>query len=200
MSTHRFTNLRSVTDDVHALFDAWADSGRLSSALDEDGEIVLRLAVHEWIANIVQHAYFRDATPEIRLSVEVAGDAAQVVLEDNSAGFDLMRQVEQQQAILDAPAPSERGRGLLMLITCTQNLDYRPARQGLQRLSFSVRNPDSSVFEGLFRPEDLFAEGDGLFGDSVPDLPPLPAAPPSGGDGAAGPEAPFSPHPDPSAR
>ena len=157
MSTHRFYDIRTVIDEVHALFDAWADAGTLRPPLDCDGEIVLRLAVHEWIANLVQHAVFVEGTPEICLHVEAQQDLVDVAVEDTSSGFDLLGQLEEQHMLLSGPAPSERGRGLLMLITCTEALNYRPAGEGRQRLSFCLRNPSEAVFAGLFRPDSLAA-------------------------------------------
>ena len=150
MSTHRFNDLYSVIDEIHALFDAWDDAGVFTPPLDCDGMIVLRLAVHEWVANLVQHAQFASGAPEITIEIEGTDDGVYVVVEDTSCGFDLLGQIEEQHVILDAPAPSERGRGLLMLITCTEELDYRPASSDRQRLSFHLHNPSSGVFAGLF--------------------------------------------------
>ena len=168
MSHHRFTRLDRAIDEVHALFDAWAESGALAPALDEDGASVLRLAVHEWVANLVQHAAF-PAGAEVTLDVHVAGDAVHCVDEDTSVGFDFAGQVEQQHAIFDAPAPSERGRGLLMLITCTEDLSFRPATaDSPQRISFSVRaGSGAALFAPLFRPEDL--TDDFSLADTLPD-------------------------------
>ena len=159
MRTHTFHHLGSVVDDLHDLLDDWTEDGTLRPALDRDGEIVLRLAVHEWVANLVQHAAFTQPETEIRLSIEVEPGGVYVEMEDTSCGFDLLGQIEAQSAILDAPAPSERGRGLLMLITCTESLDYRRASENRQRLSFRLENPGEAVFAGLFRIADL-GEGD----------------------------------------
>ncbi|HEX8386872.1 MAG TPA: ATP-binding protein, partial [Rubricoccaceae bacterium] len=168
MSHHRFTDLHRAIDDVHALFDAWAESGALAPVLDEDGASVLRLAVHEWVANLVQHAAFPKGA-EVVLSVAVEGDAVRCSVEDTSVGFDFAGQVERQHAIFDAPAPSERGRGLLMLITCTEELSFRPAGGGRrQRISFCVRSGSgAALFAPLFRPEDL--ADDFSLADTLPD-------------------------------
>ena len=179
---HSFTRLDQVTDQVHALFDAWAEAGTFASVLGEDGIEVLRLAVHEWIANLVQHATF-PGPPHIELAVEIDGDGVRCTIEDSSVGFDLATQIERQQTILDAPAPSERGRGLLMLVTSTDDLSYRAASATTrQRVSFVVHNPGEDFFAALFRPEDLAADpsfarsmGDGQVGDDLPH-------PASGGD------------------
>ena len=168
MSLHRFTRLDQAIDDVHALFDAWDATGALAPALDADSSSVLRLAVHEWVANLVQHAAFPNG-PEIAVDVAVEGDAVRCTIEDSSVGFDFAGQVERQHAILDAPAPSERGRGLLMLITCTEDLSFRPALPSRrQRISFCVRAGfGAALFEPLFRPEDL--ADDFSLADTLPD-------------------------------
>lgn len=168
MPLHRFTRLDRAIDEVHALFDAWAASGLLAPALDEDSASVLRLAVHEWVANLVQHAAFPNGA-EITLEVTVEPDAVRCAVEDSSAGFDFASQVDEQHAIFDAPAPSERGRGLLMLITCTEDLAFQPAAgRQRQRISFSVRDGfGAALFAPLFRPEDL--ADDFSLADTLPD-------------------------------
>ncbi len=185
---HRFVRLDSAIDELHELFDAWDAHGTLAPTLDADGASVLRLAVHEWIANLVQHAAFPDG-PEITLDVEVGADAVRCTVEDASVGFDFAGQVETQHAVLDGPAPSERGRGLLMLITCTEALSFRPASSNgaRQRISFCVRaGTGAALFEPLFRPEDL-ADDFSLLGPDV-----SPGFSPAAGDGAASAHA----HPD----
>ena len=165
MRTHTFRHLGSVVDELHELFDGWTENGALRPALNGDGEIVLRLAVHEWIANLVQHAAFTEPEAEIRLTIDVDHDSVHVVMEDTSGGFDLLGQIQEQSAIMDAPAPSERGRGLLMLITCTEALDYRPASHNRQRLSFRLANPGGAVFADLFRPADFAYADEPFSGD-----------------------------------
>jgi serine/threonine-protein kinase RsbW len=178
MPLYHFNRLDHAIDEVHALFDAWAENGDLDASLDEDGASVLRLAVHEWIANLVQHAAFPGG-PEITLEIQPEAQTVQCSIEDSSVGFDFAGQVEQQHAILDAPAPSERGRGLLMLITCTEALAFQPATPGVrQRIAFRVRTgTGAALFEPLFRDEDLAADFT-LIGTLPPDAP-------HSGDGAA---------------
>lgn len=156
MTTYTFSDLEAVTDGVHALFDGWDDDGTMARALDPTGALVVRLAVHEWIANLVQHAYFRRA-PRIELSAEFLDDGLRCVIEDTSEGFDFAQQLGTQRAILNAPAPSERGRGLLMLITCTEDISFQPAGPSQnQRIGFAVRPPHDDVsFATLFRADDL---------------------------------------------
>ena len=181
MPTHAFSDLDHVIDEVHALFDAWTEAGTFDGALSEAGLEVMRLAVHEWIANLVQHAVFPDET-RIELSVGVETDGVRCRIADSSCGFDFVGQIERQQAVFEAPAPSERGRGLLMLVTSTDDLGFVAAGPNRrQAVSFVVRDPDSAFFADLYRPEDLADDpslarslGDGQAGH-VPD----PARPPS---------------------
>ena len=191
MPTHRFTRLDHAIDELHALFDGWSEDGTLAPTLDDDGASVLRLAVHEWVANLVQHAAFPDGT-EITLSVVNEGDAVRCAVEDSSVGFDFAGQVETQHAVLEGPAPSERGRGLLMLITCTEALAFQPATAtARQRISFCVRaGTGAALFEPLFRPEDLAADFS-LLGTDISPFD-APDAPPTAGDGTvhAHPDAP----------
>lgn len=158
MSTHAFTHLDRVIDEVHALFDAWAESGAFEPTLDAEGADVLRLAVHEWIANLVQHAVFPGPV-RITLEVEVRDDGVRCAIADSSAGFDFVGKVEHQKAVLDAPAPSERGRGLLMVLKCAEDLAFEPAGPGTdQRIAFTVRDPSDATMARLFRPEDLTSD------------------------------------------
>ena len=185
MPTFVFTDLDRVTDQIHAVFDEWTAQRAFAPALGRDGVEVLRLAVHEWVANLVQHAHFPEG-PRIELDVRAEAHGVRCVLVDTSVGFDLATQIEHQQSILDAPAPSERGRGLLMLVTSTDDLTYAPAGpDGPQRLAFVVRDPGEDFFAALFRPEDLAA--DPTFAQSI------------GGDGQAGGAPPHS-HSAPRAR
>ena len=156
-----------VIDEVHDLFDGWAEAGTFAAVLDDEGLDVLRLAVHEWVANLVQHASF-PGSRDVWLTVEAEGDVVRCVVEDTSTGFDFTDQVERQREALGRPAPSERGRGLLMLITCAEDLGYRPARPGVnQRVTFTVRDRAEGALGALFRPADLASPDDAVSGDGA---------------------------------
>jgi serine/threonine-protein kinase RsbW len=135
----RFRGLEGAVDALHATFDAWEAARTFDQALDPFGRQVLRLAIHEWLANLVQHASFGRRRPDVRLELVRLRDAVACTIEDNSAGFDFERQLATQEQIVGGPRPSERGRGLLMLIACTDDLAYAPAGRR-QRLSFRVRS------------------------------------------------------------
>ena len=134
----RFSGLDGAVDVLHARFDAWEVEGAFAASLDHFGRQVLRLAVHEWLANIIQHASFGRRRPDILLELTCQEEGVRCVIEDNSAGFDFQGQLATQERIVGGAVPSERGRGLLMLIACTDDLAYATAG-GRQRLSFRVR-------------------------------------------------------------
>ncbi len=178
MPTYAFTTLDQAVDRLHAVCDGWTPDGPVATALGTDGLYVLRLTLHEWIANLVQHAAFTGERA-ITLSIDVDGDAVRCAIEDTSAGFDFAGQVEHQRGLLDAPSPSERGRGLLMLVTCAEELEYQPAGPGVrQRLAFAMRNPAGGDLAALFRPADLQTDPSLLrsMGDGHPSEAPASAA------------------------
>ena len=170
MPSFHFRDFDRVIDEVHDLFDTWAEAGVFEPVLDDEGLDVLRLAVHEWIANLVQHAAF-PRSHDVWLTVEAEGTVVRCVIEDTSTGFDFTDQVERQRSLLDRPSPSERGRGLLMLITCAEDLGYRPARPGVnQRVTFTICDRADGALGSLFRPADVApAPVDGPSGDGAAD-------------------------------
>ena len=58
MPTTAFTDLDRAVDRLHAICDGWTDDGPIAHLLGADGMHVLRLTLHEWVANLVQHASF----------------------------------------------------------------------------------------------------------------------------------------------
>lgn len=140
-TVYSFEDFDQIVDEVHAIFDAWCDEDAFADTIGEFGVQVMKLAVHEWIANLVQHAAFRKGPPKVRLTVHEDEDGVYCCIEDNSDGFDFQSQLTHQEGAVFGPEPSERGRGLLMLIACTEDLAYGSSPDGFQRLDFAVRAP-----------------------------------------------------------
>ncbi|NNE69146.1 MAG: ATP-binding protein [Rhodothermales bacterium] len=132
----QFGDLERVIDEVHALFDHWENSGVFSPAFDADKVQLMKLAVHEWLANLVQHAHFGDRTPEIHMDVTPNGKRVRCVIVDNSDGFDLGTYLNERRGAL--PVLPERGMGLLMLDAATEYMNYHRDDDGCHRLEFSV--------------------------------------------------------------
>lgn len=134
---HRFDNLDTMIDQVHALFDAWQDRIQRGNGSEERWDRA-KLAVHEWLANLVQHAQFPD-NPEVWLELRPHDDALECLIEDNSDGFDLAGQMKTRAQI--AEAFPERGMGLLLLHACAHDLTYL-RKGGWQHLRFRVSDVD----------------------------------------------------------
>ena len=165
MPSYAFTDFDRTIDQLHELMDGWAEAGIFSDVLGEEGMHVFRLVVHEWVANLLQHATYAQER-KLVLTVWQDGDALRCSVEDTSLGFDMLGQVEHQRDVLDAPAPSERGRGLLMLVTCAEDLEFRMAADGVrQRIAFALRDPVRGNLAKFFRPADLLPDADLLFED-----------------------------------
>jgi len=131
-----FSRLEGVIDELHSLFEAWEREGALLSHLDQDTVHLFRLAVHEWVANLVQHACFEDRLPEVTLDIIPNGRRVRCIIEDNSAGFPLEERMDLQRLALK-PFP-ERGMGLLMLKAATEYFEYSESKNGRKRLEFTV--------------------------------------------------------------
>ncbi|MEL6445293.1 MAG: ATP-binding protein [Bacteroidota bacterium] len=142
---HRFTDLDSVIDEVHGLFSHWQEAGTFEPSLSSFMLEVVKLAVHEWVANLVQHAQFGGTAPEIALSMWPGADRLRCTIEDNSQGFDLQRQLTLQTLHLTGHKPPERGRGLLMVMACTNDLSYTTTSEGRQRLEFWIDGADDDL-------------------------------------------------------
>ena len=140
LGKHRFSDLDSIIDHLHALFQEWEQQiVQPSEAGSEIAPEVLhrtKLAAHEWLANLVQHADFPDHAPSVTVEVRQEGERLHCSIEDNSAWFDLDAQIEVRQEMLNAYP--ERGMGLLMLRACTEDLSYHRVDAERNRLEFAV--------------------------------------------------------------
>lgn len=134
--SHRFSDPDSLIDRVHALFKNWEADQALPCWLDEKTMHRLKLAVHEWLANLVQHADFRKRSPEISIAIRPAYKGVECIIEDNSEGFDLDGHLMSGKEVLDAFP--ERGMGLLMIKACTEHLAYTDLDDSRHRLTFVV--------------------------------------------------------------
>lgn len=135
--THSFTNLDAIIDQVHQLFDQWEAQAAFIPPLDLETLQQLRLAIHEWMANLVQHADFGDRPPDISIHVWPDGDHLRCHIDDNATTFQLADELKRREAALVNPFP-ERGMGLLMLQACTQGLVYQNLSSDRNRLAFRV--------------------------------------------------------------
>ena len=137
----RLSDLENAVTEVHSYFDEWDEKqGGGDDEAANQGNAVheARLAVHEWMANLVQHANFRGRRPRVDLDVQRNGSSIRCVITDNSDGFDLKRQLEKAYDKNNVQALADRGMGLLMLQACASKLSYEATDEGRYRLSFQV--------------------------------------------------------------
>ncbi len=134
--SHRFSDPDTLIDRVHALFEQWESEGTFEPLFDATALHRLKLAVHEWLANLIQHADFDQRTPDVQLHLRADGKYIRCIIEDNSEGFDLDGHLSARREVLDAFP--ERGMGLLMIKSCTEDLAYRQSGPARHRLEFSV--------------------------------------------------------------
>lgn len=134
--TYQFRSFDTLIDQVHGLFDAWEAESVFPDAIGLRTVYLLKLAVHEWLANLIQHADFNGAAPHVAMCVHSEGNALHCRIEDNSKGFDLNAYLSNAPPAIDAFP--ERGTGLLILQSCTEDLTYESLDSGVNRLSFTV--------------------------------------------------------------
>jgi len=133
---YRFNSLNTLIEEVHDLFDRWAHTEPSSSEIDLRVLHLVKLAVHEWMANLIQHATFNSTTPCVHLRIRVEPGGAACMIADNSQGFDLKTRLEQAPDAIQAFP--ERGTGLLIIQSSTEDLSYERTSDGYNRLSFCV--------------------------------------------------------------
>ncbi|HMB92511.1 MAG TPA: ATP-binding protein [Rhodothermales bacterium] len=135
--TYHFQDLDTLIEQVHSLFDTWEGDSDLLDIFSLSTLYQVKIATHEWLANLVQHANFEQDTTDVSLLVKPVDDRIFCVIEDNSDGFVLDEHLEIEPEYLDSLP--ERGMGLLILKICTEDLLYHGGEmQAINRLEFYV--------------------------------------------------------------
>ena len=134
--TLRFTDLDQVVDHVHEHFVEWENSRTFDPPLDVASLHQMKLAVHEWLSNLIQHANFESRVPVVTMEFEANDEFVRCGIEDNSQGFDLDGRLSARSEILESFP--ERGMGLLMIKACTKDMRYERGRGDVNRLEFLV--------------------------------------------------------------
>lgn len=141
---HYFTDLETIVDDVHGLFDRWEEQHTEREAFPIESLLNARVAIHEWIANLQRHARFASVPPRVGLCISPNGEGLACVIEDNSVGFDLDAYFEEHASI--TRVLPENGMGLHWIRSLAQNLRYQKAPGGVHQLAFYVAaNQDSCL-------------------------------------------------------
>ena len=133
---HYFRDLETIIDDLHGLFDGWESKHCAITSMPLETLHTAKFAVHEWIANILQHADFKNRRPEVGLYVSPCEDRLFCMIEDNSEGFDLEGYLETHPRIQEVMP--NRGMGILMINACTEGMHYGHYQGGRHQLEFYV--------------------------------------------------------------
>ena len=135
--THHFHDLDTLIEHTHGLFDAWEEDAQLLGSFSLSTLYQVKIAVHEWLANLVQHANFEQETTTVSLLIKPIDQRIFCAIEDNSDGFVLDEHLEIEPDYLDSLP--ERGMGLLILKICTEDLLYQGGElEATNRLEFYV--------------------------------------------------------------
>ncbi len=130
-------SLDTIVDRLHELFDRWERQGAFPPVVRIEMLYRARLAAHEWIAHLVQHADFEDRMPQIVLSVWVKEEKLCCLIADNSCGFKLEAYPSQAPDALYEVMP-ERGMCWLLIEACTERRAYHPLGNQGFLLEFSI--------------------------------------------------------------
>ncbi len=119
--------LTSDLTQLEALL-AWFNQYRLTTLPIEEW-LKLELALAEGFTNAVRHAH-RDRPPEtpIRIDLSLGATAIELRIWDQGDPFDLMAKL--QTLPTQIPLEAEGGRGLRLLATITDELDYQRVEDG----------------------------------------------------------------------
>lgn len=149
--TRRFRDLELAIDNTHSLFQQWiaeTDAANAPEATDTDALHHARLVLHEWLANLVQHANFQERTPEVSICVKPDSDKIHCSVVDNSEGFEFEHRLE-TQTINALPFP-ERAMGLRFIDACTDSFSYDRTDSGRYQFEFSISTDHTPWLSNLF--------------------------------------------------
>jgi len=143
-----YSDLDHALDEVRSVIEQWSTS--LDEAPELDGETIqyTQLVLHEWIANLLQHADFGGRPPAIRIRLATEHTHVRGIVEDNSTGFDLTSRLPTEDEALDELP--ERGMGLRIINACTDHLSYDSTDEGLYRFEFSIPGDHDPWLSTLF--------------------------------------------------
>lgn len=96
----------------------------------------LQVVLHEWLANLIQHARFAETDPHVEITIRMRRRYISCSVVDNSTGFNLSEQLETQRN--QAQALPERGMGLRIISACTDQCEYRSLDDGRYHFEFSI--------------------------------------------------------------
>ena len=131
-----YTDLDRALDEVRAVLEEWSTRQEEPSHPNAETIRYTQLVLHEWIANLLQHANFGDRTPSLHIRLSTKNRHVTCTVTDNSEGFDLTERLpSEEETMEDLP---ERGMGRRIINACTDGLSYTSTETGLHRFEFSI--------------------------------------------------------------
>jgi len=131
-----YTDLDRALDEVRSTLEQWSSQLEPPSAPNPETVRYTQLVLHEWIANLLQHANFNGRTPTIEIRLANENKEIACAVTDNSEGFDLSERLPSRDEKMDNLP--ERGMGLRIINACTERLSYTSTESGLHRFEFSI--------------------------------------------------------------
>lgn len=129
-----YTDLDYALDEMRSVLSEWS-TAREGGASPEAVRYA-QLVLHEWIANLLQHADFSDRKPTIEVCITSEDRHISCVITDNSEGFNLNTHLPSEEDELDELP--EGGMGLRIIHACTDSLSYSSTEADLQRFEFFI--------------------------------------------------------------
>ena len=133
---HTFHNMETVIDEVHHVFDFLETCNDMLENPSWEVVYTSKFVVHEWMANLVQHADFGEQLPLIEFSISRIGRTLKCTIEDNSKGFDLDGYFRTNRQLPDEYP--DRGMGLLLAREAARELSYSTSPSGRNVFAFVI--------------------------------------------------------------
>jgi serine/threonine-protein kinase RsbW len=131
-----YTDLDHALDEVRAILDEWRTEQAEDAIPDDETVRYTQLVLHEWIANLLQHADFHGRTPTVEIHLSTENRHVTCAVIDNSEGFNLSDRLPSKEETMD-DLP-ERGMGLRIINACTDRLSYTSTESGRHRFEFFI--------------------------------------------------------------
>jgi anti-sigma regulatory factor (Ser/Thr protein kinase) len=145
--TKKYTDLDRAIDEVRSLSDEW-QAAQHNGSLDDETIHCACLVLHEWVANLHQHAQFGDASPTIEVQLSAQDRRVSCSVTDNSEGFELESHLPADDD--DLESLPERGMGLRIIESCTNDFSYTPTEDGHHRFEFIIPDDHDPWLNTLF--------------------------------------------------
>lgn len=146
--TRQFDDPKVAINDIRSLFREWLETNAQPSGPSQEALEHAKLVLHEWLANLAQHADFEKRSPDVSVRIRRNEERIHCAVTDNSNGFELKSALDEQHEHSE-PFP-ERMMGLRIIDACAEDLSYERLNDELHRLEFSISSNHSPWLNNLF--------------------------------------------------